>query len=129
GLGLVLVVPLGDLFERRRLVVLSLGAAAAMLAVVAVAPNFSVLAAAIFTLGLVGVAVQLLIPFAAQLAPPGDRGRVVGTVMGGMLGGVLLSRTVSGVVGQSLGWRAMYWIAAAGTVGMLLTLRAALPKS
>jgi predicted MFS family arabinose efflux permease len=129
GLGLLLFVPLGDLFERRRLVVISLGAATAMLVVVAVAPNFSVLAAAIFALGLVGVAVQLLIPFAAHLAPPADRGRVVGTVMGGMLGGVLLSRTVSGVVGQSLGWRAMYWIAAAVTVGMLLTLLAALPKS
>src|SRR5262245_7398068 len=129
GLGLLLFVPLGDLFERRRLVVLSLGAAAVMLVGVAVAPNFPLLAAAVFALGLVGVAVQLLIPFAAHLAPPDDRGRVVGTVMGGMLGGVLLSRTVSGVVGQSLGWRAMYWIAAAVTVGMLLTLRAALPTS
>jgi predicted MFS family arabinose efflux permease len=129
GLGLLLFVPLGDLFERRRLVSISLGAAAAMLVLVAVAPNFSLLAAAIFALGLVGVAVQLLIPFAAHLAPPDDRGRVVGTVMGGMLAGVLLSRTVSGVVGQSLGWRAMYWIAAAVTVGMLLTLLAALPKS
>jgi predicted MFS family arabinose efflux permease len=129
GLGLLLFVPLGDLFERRRLVVISLAAAAVLLVVVAVAPNFSVLAAAVFALGLVGVAVQLLIPFAAHLAPPDDRGRVVGTVMGGMLAGVLLSRTVSGVVGQSLGWRAMYWIAAAVTVGVLLTLRAALPTS
>jgi predicted MFS family arabinose efflux permease len=129
GLGLLLFVPLGDLFERRRLVVLSLGAAAVMLVGVAVAPNFAVLAAAVFTLGLVGIAVQLLIPFAAHLAPPEDRGRVVGTVMGGMLSGVLLSRTVSGIVGQSLGWRAMYGIAAAMTVGMLLTLLAALPRS
>jgi predicted MFS family arabinose efflux permease len=128
-LGLLLFVPLGDVFERRRLVVLSLGAAAVMLVMVAVAPSFLVMAAAIFTLGLVGIAVQLLIPFAAHLAAPDDRGRVVGTVMGGMLAGVLLSRTVSGVVGQSLGWRAMYWIAAAVTVGMLLTLRAALPRS
>jgi predicted MFS family arabinose efflux permease len=129
GLGLLLFVPLGDLFERRRLVVISLGAAAVMLVVAAVAPNFLVLAAAIFVLGLVGIAVQLLIPFAAHLAPPEDRGRVVGTVMGGMLAGVLLSRTVSGVVGRSLGWRAMYGIAAAATVGMLLTLWAALPRS
>jgi predicted MFS family arabinose efflux permease len=98
-----------------------------MLVLVAVAPSFSVLATAIFTLGLVGIAVQLLIPFAAHLAPPEDRGRVVGTALGGMLGGILLSRTVSGVIGQSLGWRAMYWIAAALTVGMLLTLLA-LPK-
>jgi predicted MFS family arabinose efflux permease len=129
GLGLLLFVPLGDLFERRRLVGISLGAAAVMLVVVAVAPNFSLLAAAIFALGLVGIAVQLLIPFAAHLAPSGDRGRVVGTVMGGMLCGVLLSRTVSGVVGQWLGWRAMYGIAAAATIGVLLTLLAALPRS
>jgi predicted MFS family arabinose efflux permease len=128
-LGLLFFVPLGDLFERRRLVVLSLGAAAVMLAVVATAANFAVLAAASFALGLVGIAVQLLIPFAAHLAPPADRGRVVGAVMGGMLGGVLLSRTVSGVVGQSLGWRAMYWIAAAVTLGLLLLLWASLPRS
>src|SRR5262245_42488940 len=115
GLGLLLFVPLGDLLERRRLVAASLGAAAVMLALVATAPNFPVLAAAIFALGLVGVAVQLLIPFAAHLAPADDRGRVVGAVMGGMLGGVLLSRTISGAVGGSLGWRAMYWIAAAAT--------------
>src|SRR6516162_163782 len=129
GLGLLLFVPLGDLFERRRLVVSSLGAAAVMLIAVAAAPNFSALAAAVFALGLVGVAVQLLIPFAAHLAPPDDRGRVVGAVMGGMLAGVLLSRTVSGVVGQWLGWRALYGIAAAATIGVLLTLLAALPRS
>jgi predicted MFS family arabinose efflux permease len=129
ALGLLLFVPLGDLCERRRLVVLSLGAAAVMLIVVALAPNFSVLATASFTLGLVGIAVQLLIPLAAHLAPPADRGRVVGAVMGGMLGGVLLSRTLSGVVGQALGWRAMYGLAAAVTFGLLLALRAALPQS
>jgi predicted MFS family arabinose efflux permease len=129
ALGLLLFVPLGDLFERRRLVVLSLGAAAIMLVMVAVAPTFSMLAAAIFTLGLLGVGVQLLIPFAAHLAPPAERGRVVGTVMGGMLCGVLLSRTISGIVGDSLGWRVMYWIAAVATFGVLLVLWAVLPKS
>src|SRR6516164_551355 len=129
ALGLLLFVPLGDRFERRRLVVLSLGAAAALLVLVAVAPTFPVLAAAIFTLGLLGVGVQLLIPFAAHLAPPADRGRAVGTVMGGMLCGVLLARTISGVVGQSLGWRAMYWIAAIATLGVLVILRVILPES
>ena len=129
ALGLLLFVPLGDLFERRRLVVLSLGAAATLLVMVAVAPTFPVLAAALFTLGLLGVGVQLLIPFAAHLAPPADRGRAVGTVMGGMLCGVLLARTISGVVGQSLGWRAMYGIAAIATLGVLVILRAILPES
>lgn len=129
ALGLLLFVPLGDLFERRGLVVLSLGAATALLVVVAVAPNFPVLAAAVFALGLVGIAVQLLIPFAAHLAPPANRGRVVGIVMGGMLCGVLLSRFVSGVIGESLGWRAMYWIAAVVTLALLLILRVSLPKS
>jgi predicted MFS family arabinose efflux permease len=128
-LGLLLFVPLGDLYERRRLICLSLGAVAVVLVAVAEAPTYAVLAPAVFTLGLVGIAVQLLIPFAAHLAAPAERGRVVGTVMGGMLAGVLLSRTVSGVVGQSLGWRAMYWTAAALTFGMLLMLLAVLPKS
>lgn len=129
ALGLFLLVPLGDLFERRGLVVIMLGLAAAMLIGVAVSPTFPALAAASFATGLAGIAPQLLVPFAAHLAPAADRGRVVGAVMGGLLTGVLLARTLSGFVGQLLGWRAVYWLAAALTVGLLLVLRAALPES
>jgi predicted MFS family arabinose efflux permease len=129
ALGLLLFVPLGDMLERRRLIEVVLGAAVGTLLAVAIAPTFPLLVVASFVLGLVGITPQLLVPFAAHLAPAEERGRVVGTVMSGLLLGVLLARTVSGFVGQYLGWRAMYGIAAALTVLLLLTLRATLPRS
>jgi predicted MFS family arabinose efflux permease len=129
ALGLLLFVPLGDVLERRRLTELVLTASVATLLAVAVAPTFPWLMAMSFVLGLVGIAPQLLVPFAAHLAPAAERGRVVGTVMSGLLIGVLLARTVSGSVGQYLGWQAMYGIAAGLTLLLLLALRATLPRS
>jgi len=79
--------------------------------------------------GVTTIAPQLLVPFAASLAPPAERGRVVGFVMSGLLVGILLARTVSGFVGDTLGWRAMYWIAAVMMVMLAFTLRGLLPRS
>lgn len=122
--GLVLIVPLGDVLERRRLIVSVLIIAAVGLALAAISPGVGVLLAAALCFGAGSVVAQILVPFAATLATPSQRGTVVGTVMTGLLVGILLSRTFSGLVAQALGWRAVYWIGAA----LLLLLAFALSR-
>jgi predicted MFS family arabinose efflux permease len=72
---------------------------------------------------------QITVPFAALLAPPAVRGKVVGTVMSGLLIGILLARTVNGFVGAGLGWQAMYWIASGFMLVLAIVLLQVLPKS
>ena len=126
--GLLFIVPLGDSFDRRNLISLTLIAVTISLVAVAVAPSIGFLAIASFAVGAATIAPQIIVPFAASLAQPEQRGRVVGTVMSGLLIGILLARTVSGFVGAHLGWRAMYWIAAAMMIVLAITLRVLLPK-
>jgi len=94
--------------ERRRLIITMLLAAALALGGAAVSPNTCWTG---LVIGMTTIAAQLIVPFAAQLAKPKERGKVVGMVMSGLLIGILLARAVSGFVGASLGWRAMYWLA------------------
>lgn len=129
AVGLFCFVPLGDLLERRGFILVMLGAVTLALAAVAVSPSFPWLAIASLLLGVATIVPQLIIPFAAAIAEPGDRGKVVGTVMSGLLIGILSARTVSGVVGGWFGWRAMYGIAAVLMVGLLLAFRGLLPRS
>lgn len=128
ALGLLLLVPLGDAVERRHLVTLSLLAVTIALIAVALAPSIGFLAVASFAVGLTTVVPQIIVPFAASLAAPHERGKVVGTVMSGLLIGILLARTVSGYIGAQFGWRAMYWIAAALMFLLAIVLRRMLPK-
>jgi predicted MFS family arabinose efflux permease len=121
-LGMLFVVPLGDMLERKRLMLLLLLGAAGCLALVYRAPNFAVLAGASVLLGITSAVPQLLVPMAAHLAPEADRGQVVGRIMSGLLLGILLSRTLSGYVGEHLGWRAMFGLGA----GLMLVLTAVL---
>ena len=127
--GMLLFVPLGDRLERRSFILGTLGAVTAALLGIAVAPNYAWLAAATLAMGVTTIAPQLLVPFAAHLAGPAERGRVVGTVMSGLLIGILAARTASGAVGGVLGWRAVYVIAAAVMVALALALRGLLPRS
>ncbi len=127
--GLLLFVPLGDRLERRSFILVMLGAVVVALIGVAAAPSFRLLAAASLVVGVTSITPQLLVPFAAHLAEPSERGRVVGIVMSGLLIGILAARTVSGVVGEYLGWRAMYLAAAAVMVVLGLALKELLPKS
>jgi predicted MFS family arabinose efflux permease len=129
AVGLLLFAPLGDRLERRSFILVMLGAVTAALLGVAAAPSFAWLAAASLAVGVTTITPQLLVPFAAHLAGPQERGRVVGTVMSGLLIGILAARTVSGVVGEYLGWRAMYALAAAVTVALAVALRGLLPRS
>lgn len=129
ALGLFAVVPLADVAERRRLlVVLVLGAAAA-LAASALAPTAAALAAASLAVGVLSVAPQVIVPIAADLAPPGARGRAVGTVMSGLLVGILGARVASGALGARLGWRPVFLAAAAGMLVLAGVLRVRLPES
>jgi len=121
-LGMLLVVPLGDMLERKRLMLLMLLGASACLALAAWAPSFAVLAGTSVLVGTFSAVPQLLVPMAAHLAPEASRGRIVGRVMSGLLIGILLSRTLSGYVGAHLGWRAVFEIGA----GLMLLLTALL---
>ncbi|WP_084000393.1 MFS transporter [Actinomadura kijaniata] len=127
GAGLLLLVPLGDLLERRKLAVGLFMVTAASLLVSATAPNGAVLLAGTVLTAFASVAAQVLVPFAAALAAPEQRGRVVGTVMTGLLLGALLSRTVSGGLSELGGWRTVYWVNALLMAAMAALLWRALP--
>lgn len=127
ALGIFLIVPLGDILDRRRLIPLILTVSAATLIGAALAPSFAVLLAALGGVGLTTVGAQLLAPLASELAEPEQRGRVVGAVASGSLIGILLSRTISGFVADLLGWRAIYVIAAVAALVLAAVLRAAIP--
>ncbi len=127
GAGLLIFIPLGDTKERRT-IVLSLAYACVVLSgLMALAPSLPILIALQFLVGLCAVSPQLLIPLAVDLSAPSERGRIVGAMMAGLLTGLLLARTVSGLVGDHLGWRAMCWIAAAVMLLTALVLQALLP--
>ncbi|WP_238846225.1 MFS transporter [Nocardia terpenica] len=110
--GIALLVPLGDFVERRRAVPAMLAASVVALAVSAAAPNFWVLLAGVFATGVAASAAQIVVPWASALADPQRRGQVVGTVMSGLLLGILLSRVLSGAVAQVGGWRTVLVVAA-----------------
>jgi predicted MFS family arabinose efflux permease len=126
--GLLLVVPLGDIFERRRLIVVTAAGSALALVAVAFSPNLSFLLGSSFLLGAIGVTPQIVVPYAAGIVPPENRGRVVGTVMSGLLIGILLSRTLSGFLNTVVGWRAIYLISAAVVLALSILLALVLPK-
>jgi predicted MFS family arabinose efflux permease len=112
ALGIVLIVPLGDVVNRRRLIPLMLVLSAVALLACAAAPTFLALSAAIAVLGLTTIAGQIVVPLAGDLADDTHRGGVVGTVMTGFLAGTIVSRTLSGLVAQVAGWRSIFILAA-----------------
>jgi predicted MFS family arabinose efflux permease len=125
--GIVALVPLGDMLERRRFVPRVLGLAALALAATAAAPSLPAIAVALVVVGVTSVGAQLLIPFAAALARDDERGTVMGIVMSGVLLGVLLARTVSGLVAEVGGWRLVFGLAAVLMLALAAVLRRALP--
>ena len=129
AVGIFLLVPLGDLLERRNLILTMLGATVIALGAAAASPNITWLMIASLAIGVTTIVAQLIVPFAAQLAKPHERGRVVGKVMSGLLIGILLARTVSGFVGATLGWRAMYWLASGLMILLAVALFRVLPQS
>ncbi|MFE3259897.1 MFS transporter [Nocardia sp. NPDC059091] len=120
--GLALLVPLGDFLRRHRMVPVLLLASVAALLVSACAPNFAVLFAGVVATGVAASAAQVVVPWASALADPARRGQVVGTVMSGLLLGILLSRVLSGAVAQLGGWRAVLLVAAGLQVVMAVSV-------
>jgi predicted MFS family arabinose efflux permease len=126
--GLILLLPLGDLFERRRLIITLAAITVAGLAVAAAAPSIGLFIVATAVIGMTSVMAQLLVPFAATLAPEAERGRVVGNVMSGLILGILLARTFSGLIAQVAGWRAVYVVAAVLMLAQAVFLYIKLPS-
>ena len=126
--GLALLLPLGDRFDRRKLVLTQIALAFVFAATSAVAPGIWALIAASFALGIVSCVPQQLVPFAAVMSLPSERGRNVGTVVSGIMIGILVGRTIAGVIGAAWGWRAVYGAEAAFMVPVFIAAAALLPK-
>lgn len=128
AMGLLFLVPLGDMFERRTMIVVMTLLAAAGLLITANSTSISTMLIGTALTGLFSVVAQVLVPLAATLAEPERRGKIVGMIMSGLLLGILLARTVSGLLASFGGWRTVYWVASVLMVVMALVLWRALPR-
>jgi len=127
GLGLLLIVPLGDLLENRKLVLMLVALAALALVGAAFAWSPSLFLLASLCIGLASVSVQVLVPFAAHMAPDANRGAVVGNVMSGLLCGIMLARPAASFLSELFSWHAVYLISAGIMIGLIVILRIVLP--
>lgn len=116
ALGLLFIVPLGDLYQRKKIILTNFILLIFSLIAIAVAPNIYIIWGASFITGVCSMIPQIFVPIASQFSQPENKGRNVGIVISGLLTGILSSRVISGFVGEVLGWREMYFIAA----GMML---------
>ncbi|WP_248919215.1 MFS transporter [Pseudomonas entomophila] len=128
GAGLLLLAPLGDLFEQRRLIVTMVLIATVGLVISACAPSLPWLLLGTALTGLFSVVAQVLVPLAAALSAPAQRGRAVGTLMSGLLLGILLARTAAGFMAELGGWRSIYVLAAVLMAITALALYRSLPQ-
>ncbi|WP_374215195.1 MFS transporter [Streptomyces longispororuber] len=127
AVGLLALVPLGDLLDRRRLVTGQLALLAAALLAAGLAPGAVALFGALAAVGLLAVVAQTMVAAAAALTPPARRGRAVGTVTGGIVTGILLARAAAGALADLAGWRAVYLVAAGVILVLTVLVRRALP--
>jgi predicted MFS family arabinose efflux permease len=126
--GLALLLPLGDRFDRRKLVLGQIALAFGFAIAAALASGIWLLIAASYCLGVVSCVPQQLVPFAAVMSLPSERGRNVGTVVSGIMVGILVGRTISGVVGAAYGWRAVYGLAAVFMIPVWIAAALFLPR-
>ncbi|WP_432220995.1 MFS transporter [Flavobacterium sp. TMP13] len=127
AIGLFFMVPLGDKIERKKQIVVTTFASVIALIIAATAKSYFILEIASLLIGITSIVPQLILPLAASLSEPSQRGKVVGTIMSGLLVGILLSRTLSGFVGELWGWRAMFWIAAGLILLLLIVIQREFP--
>jgi predicted MFS family arabinose efflux permease len=128
GAGLLLIVPLGDLVNRRRLIVGQTLLSVLVLVAVTLAPTGILLLVSMMAVGALAVVTQVVVAYAANLAKPADRGRIVGIVTSGIIIGILLARTVSGTLADLAGWRSVYVVSAVATLVMAGLLHTVLPR-
>ncbi|MDJ1633547.1 MFS transporter [Rhizobium rhizogenes] len=128
GLGLILLVPIGDLIDRRRLVIAQSLLSVAALIAIGFASSGNMLLVAMAVMGLLAVVTQAFVAYAASLAPPAERGHIVGVVTSGIVLGILLARTVAGTLTDLSGWRTVYLVSAAATLIIVALLWKALPR-
>lgn len=129
GLGLLLVVPLGDRLDRRRLIAGQFGLSSVALLVAAIAPTPMTMLTAMASVGVLAVVAQVIVAYAATVANPAERGQVVGTVTSGIIVGILMARAAAGIVADVGGWRAVFAISAILTLAMAVVLLRALPSA
>ncbi|SDV05639.1 MFS transporter [Pseudomonas corrugata] len=129
ALGLLFIVPLGDLLNRKKLILTQLLLSAVALCAVGLAQSWGMLLGAMVLVGLMAVVVQALVAYAATLASPEQRGEAIGTVTSGVVLGILLARFVSGAVADLAGWRGVYFGSAVLMVGMAWLLYRTMPAS
>ena len=127
--GMFLLAPLGDRFDRRGLILMQIAGLSIALIVAATAPSLAVLAVASLAIGVLATIAQQAVPFAAEIAPPAERGHAVGTVMSGLLLGILLARTAAGFVAEYFGWRAVFAASVAALVALAAVIVLRLPRS
>ena len=127
--GMLLLAPLGDRFDRRLLILLQIAGLCVALVVAATAPSLAVLIGASLAIGVLATIAQQAVPFAAELAPPSGRGHAVGTVMSGLLLGILLARTAAGLVAEYFGWRAVFGVSVVALLVLAVVILLRLPKS
>ncbi|CAA2106592.1 putative transporter [Methylobacterium bullatum] len=128
GLGLIFIVPLGDLIDRRRLILGQGLFSVLALVAVATARTGAILLAGMAAVGLLATVVQVLVAFAATLAAPAERGRVVGTVTSGIVIGILAARFAAGLLADLGGWRAVYLVSALLSLALVVLLVRVLPR-
>lgn len=126
--GLALLLPLGDRFDRRKLILAQIVLAFVFAGAAALAPNIWLLIVASYFVGIVSCVPQQLVPFAAVMSAPSERGRSVGTVVSGIMVGILAGRTISGVVGAAYGWRAVYGLEALFMIPVFFAAASLLPR-
>ncbi|MGO4786160.1 MFS transporter [Paenibacillus sp. 2KB_20] len=128
ALGLLLLVPLGDLLNQRRLIIGQMAISMAALVIVGTASSGTMLFAGLALVGLLAVVTQTIVAFVATIAAPAERGRAVGMVTSGIVIGILLARTISGVLKDLAGWRSVYLVSAALMLLMVYALYKVLPN-
>ena len=128
AVGILLIVPLGDYVRRKRLITIVMGLTVLTLISCAISPSFMILSLSLFSMGIVTISGQIILPLAGDLSSPEERGKIVGIVSSGITTGILFSRFASGIIAGLFGWRSVYLIAAILNLIMVLVIIYVLPE-
>ena len=128
AMGILFILPLGDFVRRKRMIVIVMVLSVLALVSCAISPSFIILSLSLFSMGIVTISGQIILPLAGDLSREDERGHIVGIVSSGITTGILFSRFVSGIIAGFWGWRSVYVIAAALNLVMVLVMIYVLPE-